>query len=56
MRVSHHFGRAMWAASSTSTLRAWRAVNAEHVAPRDCVRPLSVGSPIQLDRYGRSPY
>ena len=55
MRVSHHFGRAMWAASSTSTLRARRAVEAEHVAPRDRVRPLSVGSPIQLDRHGHPP-
>ena len=62
MRVSHHFGREeiniqteMWAASSTSTLRAWRAVDAEHMAPQDRVRPLSVGSSIQLDRHGRPP-
>ena len=41
--------------SSTSTLRQWRTLDAEHVAPRDRVRPVTVASPVQLDRHGCPP-
>ena len=55
--VSHHVCACAAAACgpARTTLRVWRVVDAEHVAPRDRVRPLSVGSPIQLDRFGRPP-